>query len=186
MKLNIPISLTLLRIAAIPVCIFLYFLPVKWAHFAAAVIFSLAAITDWLDGYLARSWQQQTRFGEFLDPVADKLMVAMMLVVIVGEQGLPFLSLPAAIIVGREILVSALREWMAEIGKRASVAVSVVGKIKTTMQLISLVLLILYTRNMPREIQLVGAIALHLAAGLTLWSMVLYIRAALPEIKAST
>ncbi len=185
MRLNIPTSLTLLRIAAIPLCIILYYLHVKWAHLAAAGLFTLAAITDWLDGYLARYLKQMTPFGAFLDPVADKLIVAVLLVVIVGEQDVKYLEIPAAVIVGREILVSALREWMAEIGKRTSIAVNYLGKIKTTTQLIAMILLIAYTRGSSAIVQHTGQVLLYLSAVLTLWSMVLYLKAAWPDLTMS-
>src|SRR5262249_3842593 len=142
--LNIPTILTLIRILAVPLVIVVFYLPFHWGHPVAAIIFALAAITDWLDGYLARNLSQTTRFGAFLDPVADKLMVAVALVIVVGENIVPYLAIPAAIIVGREVVISALREWMAEIGKRTSVAVSAVGKVKTVIQMVALVSLIYY------------------------------------------
>lgn len=183
-KQQVPNLLTVIRIIAIPLCVMLYYLPVKWAHYAAAGLFALASITDFLDGYLARHWQGTSRFGAFLDPVADKLMVAVILVVLVGTQELQYLALPASVIVGREIIVSALREWMAEIGKRGQVAVSWVGKVKTSAQMASLFLLLLHTHGMPSWIAILGAMLLYVAAGLTLWSMVLYLRAAWPELRA--
>ena len=182
---NVPTMLTLLRIAAIPLCVFLYYLPVKWAHLASAGIFALAAITDWLDGYLARYLKQMTRFGAFLDPVADKLIVAVLLVIIVGQQKMPFIEIPAAIIVGREILVSALREWMSELGKRTSVAVSYVGKVKTTTQLGALILLLAYTTGMPESIRSLGGVLLYISAILTIWSMTLYLKAAWKDLTLS-
>src|SRR3989338_6035492 len=142
--MNIPLLLTLLRISAIPIFGVIYFLPYSWAHPAAALLFLLAAITDWLDGYLARSLAQATDFGAFLDPVADKLMVAVALIFVVGWDYVPYLAVPAAVIVGREIAISALREWMAEVGKHASVAVTFVAKFKTTIQMVALILLLWY------------------------------------------
>ena len=186
MIINLPTLLTFFRLFAIPILIIFFYLPTSWSHLAATIIFAIAAITDWLDGYLARNLKQTTRFGEFLDPVADKLLVAVVLVLIVGEKGMPYLAIPAAIIVGREIVISALREWMAEIGKRTSVAVSMIGKVKTTLQLIALVVLLYYK---PQEVgygwlQLLGYLLLYLAAGLTLWTMIMYLRAAWPDLAA--
>lgn len=188
MQFNVPNILTLLRIGLIPVFVVVFYLPYHWAHIATAAIFGLAAVTDWLDGYLARRLRQTSVFGAFLDPVADKLMVAVALVLLVdanpvGMHGAA-LALPAAVIIGREIAISALREWMAEIGERAKVAVSIIGKIKTTAQMIAL-LLLLYREpigGMPTT--LVGLLALYIAAGLTLWSMIIYLRAAWPLLTA--
>jgi CDP-diacylglycerol--glycerol-3-phosphate 3-phosphatidyltransferase len=179
--MNIPNYLTLVRIFSIPVFVFLFYLPFKWSHTVTAILFALAAITDWLDGYLARSWDQTSRFGAFLDPVADKLIVVTALVLIVGERNIPFLAIPAAIIIGREIVVSALREWMAELGKRTSVAVSIVGKVKTLIQMIALVMLLAYQPG-DKWLGLFGIILFYLAAVLTLWSMVMYLQVAWPEL----
>lgn len=176
--MNIPNLLTLLRIVLIPVLVLIFYLPFNGNHIVAALIFVLAALTDWLDGYLARSLQQTSRLGAFLDPVADKLIVVVALVLVVGEQKLPFLAIPAAVIVGREIVISALREWMAEIGKRASVAVSVIGKFKTALQMIALVVLLLYKPSGYMWIGMLGYSLLYVAAILTLWSMVMYVKAA--------
>ena len=140
--MNIPNTLTLLRIAAIPVFVVVFYLPTRWAGAATAAIFCLAALTDWLDGYLARHLGQTSAFGAFLDPVADKLMVTVALVLLVQADPTPWLAIPAAIIIGREITISALREWMAEIGERKSVAVSFLGKFKTSAQMLSLFFLI--------------------------------------------
>lgn len=176
MNKNIPNTLTWVRIALVPVFVLLYYLPWRWGHFCAAAFFSLAAITDWLDGYIARNWQLSSRFGAFLDPVADKLMVVVALVLVVGEVPMPFLTIPTAIIIGREIIVSALREWMAEIGRRKSVAVSVVGKIKTTCQMIALIALLLYRNGSPPILAIFGTIMLYLAGILTIYSMIIYIK----------
>ena len=131
MKLTIPTLLTLLRIALIPVLVLVFYLPFSWTNFAAAGIFALAAATDWLDGWIARRYEMYSAFGAFLDPVADKLMVAVALFLIVQGHPTPWMALWAAVIVGREIAVSALREWMAEIGQRAKVKVAWIGKFKT-------------------------------------------------------
>lgn len=177
---NTPNLLTLLRIGLIPVFVAIFYVPVPWAHFACALVFSVAAVTDWLDGYLARRWGQTSPLGAFLDPVADKLMVAVALVLLVQEDPRAVLALPAAVIIGREITVSALREWMAELGARGKVAVSVVGKFKTTAQMVAIILLILVTRDSP--IYDVGMVLLYIAAALTLWSMLLYLEAAWPSL----
>ncbi len=130
MKLTVPTWLTLLRIVMIPVLVGVFYLPYSWTNFAAAAVFGLAAITDWLDGWIARRYHQYSAFGAFLDPVADKLMVAVALFLIVQGHPTPWMAFWAAVIVGREIAVSALREWMAELGQRAKVRVAVIGKVE--------------------------------------------------------
>jgi len=185
MHWNIPNLLTLLRIALIPVLVLVYYLPFSASHLVSTAVFGLAALTDWLDGYLARRLGQLSPFGAFLDPVADKLIVAVALVMLVQTNPTLWFVIPAAVIVGREIAISALREWMAEIGERAQVAVSVIGKIKTTAQMTAL-LLLLYREPLgglpTRE---VGVVLLYVAAVLTLWSMVIYLRAAWPLLVAN-
>ncbi len=189
MPLNAPNVLTLLRIGLIPVFVLVYFLPVTWANVGTAGFFFLAAITDWLDGYLARRFNQSSAFGAFLDPVADKLMVAAALILIVANPTLrpallnaPLFSVVVLIIIGREIAVSALREWMAEVGARKSVAVSLVGKFKTAVQMIAIVLL-LYERPIAGLSAFrMGELLLYVAALLTLWSMGVYLKAAWPEL----
>ena len=174
--MNLPNILTLSRIVMIPVFVVIYYLPAQWSYMASAVIFALAGVTDWLDGYLARKLNQSTPFGAFLDPVADKLMVAVALAVLIEEHAALLLTIPATVIIGREIVISALREWMAEIGSRASVAVSWIGKIKTTAQIAAIVGLLAFP---PGETLAYVALALlYVAAVLTLWSMFLYLRAA--------
>lgn len=181
--MNIPNLLTLARILFIPLLVILFYLPYSWSLPLTAALFGLAAITDWLDGYLARLWDQSTPFGAFLDPVADKVMVAVALALLVERFETPLLTLPALVIIGREIVISALREWMAEMGKRNNVAVSWVGKIKTTLQMIALLLLL---GSLPGSlIANLGIVTLYIAAGLTLWSMLLYLRAAWPELSKS-
>ena len=140
--MNIPNAITLLRIGLVPVFVLFFYLPYHWSFMASAVIFALAGITDWLDGYLARKLDQFTPFGAFLDPVADKLMVAIALVLLVERFGSWWFTIPAMVIIGREIVVSALREWMAELGNRTSVAVSYIGKVKTTFQILAILVLI--------------------------------------------
>lgn len=179
--MKIPNILTLLRIVLIPVFILVYYLPSAWAALASAAIFSLAAITDWFDGYLARRLEQTSPFGAFLDPVADKLMVAAALVMLVETFAEPWITVPAIIIIGREIVISALREWMAEVGNRTRVAVSMVGKVKTTLQMASIILLLAFAPL--STLSWVGVGALYGAALLTLWSMALYLKAAWPFLK---
>lgn len=183
--MNIPNILTCIRILLIPVLVVVYYLPFAWAHMAAAAIFGLAAFTDWLDGYLARNLRQGTRFGAFLDPVADKLIVAVALVLVVGELGVAYLSIPAAVIVAREIVISGLREWMAEIGKRTHMAVSSIAKVKTMAQMLALLLLLLYSKHSPPFIEIAGLVLLYVAASLTLWSMVLYLKTAWLDLTLS-
>jgi CDP-diacylglycerol--glycerol-3-phosphate 3-phosphatidyltransferase len=194
---NIPNILTFFRILVIPFLVLVFYLPVSWSHLAAAILFALACITDWLDGYVARSLQLSTRLGAFLDPVADKLMVSVVLVLLVGEPQFQFISLssivyampvavitiPAAIIVSREIIVSALREWMAEIGRRTSVSVSYLGKVKTTIQMIALTILLYCDAATNVVIVILGYILLYVSAVLTLWSMMIYLRTAWPALK---
>jgi CDP-diacylglycerol--glycerol-3-phosphate 3-phosphatidyltransferase len=184
MRWNWPNLLTFFRILIIPVLVLIFYLPFPWAHPLAALLFGLACITDWLDGYLARVLAQTSKLGAFLDPVADKLIVAVALVLLVGEKDLALITIPAAIIIGREIVVSALREWMAELGKRSSVAVSLMGKLKTTVQMVSLVVLLWYTPGASAAwIGLLGHLLIYVAAALTLWSMLIYLRAALPALR---
>ena len=178
---SLPNLLTLLRIVLIPVFVVIFYLPFSWAHGAAAIIFALASFTDWLDGYLARRLKQMSPFGAFLDPVADKLLVATSLLLLVGAKDLDYITLPAIVIVGREIVISALREWMAEVGRRASVTVSYIGKVKTAVQMIALILLLAFYPSTSYWGAL-GFILLYLAAILTIWSMVIYITIAWPQL----
>jgi CDP-diacylglycerol--glycerol-3-phosphate 3-phosphatidyltransferase len=183
--MNIPNLLTVLRVLLIPVFILLFYIPFGWSYWASSAVFAIAAATDWLDGYLARRWQQSTPFGAFLDPVADKLMVAVALVLLVEEHANLWLTLPAAIIIGREIVVSALREWMAELGARAQVAVSNLGKWKTAAQMVALIILLANPAAMNLWVG-IGYALLLVAAVLTLWSMVQYLLAAWPHLQATT
>lgn len=180
---NVPNLLTLLRIALIPLIVLTYCLPFTWAQWATVVIFLIASITDWFDGYLARRLNQASLFGAFLDPVADKLMIGILLVFMATDYHSALFAIPASVIIGREITVSALREWMAELGKRASVAVSYIGKIKTTMQIVALAVLLVTRLDPVWWMVLVGYVALYVAAILTLWSMLLYLKAAMPHFK---
>jgi CDP-diacylglycerol--glycerol-3-phosphate 3-phosphatidyltransferase len=200
MKLTIPTWLTLLRILMIPVLVLVFYLPYRWTNFASAGVFILAAVTDWLDGWWARRYQQHSAFGAFLDPVADKLMVAVALFLIVQGHPTSWMAVWAGVIVGREIAVSALREWMAELGQRATVKVAMIGKIKTTAQMVALSCL-LYSVS-PRQVLEgvfplrpgegiwmgnlvfhVGDWLLAIAALLTLWSGVQYLHAAWPALR---
>ncbi len=192
MKLTIPTMLTLARILMIPVLVVVFYLPYAWTNFASAAVFALAAFTDWLDGWVARKYDLHSAFGAFLDPVADKLMVAVALFLIVQGHPTPWMALWAAVIVGREIAVSALREWMAGIGQRATVKVASIGKIKTMVQMAAL-LCLLYsvapdippraTPWMGEPIFKVGDWLLAVAALLTLWSGAHYLIAAWPVLK---
>ena len=179
--MNIPNLLTVLRVLLIPIFILLFYLPYSWSYMAASTVFAIAAATDWLDGYLARRLEQSTPFGAFLDPVADKLMVAVALVLLVQEHANIWLTLPAAVIIGREIVVSALREWMAELGARAQVAVSNLGKWKTAAQMLALIILLANPSALTFWV-LSGYGLLLVAAGLTLLSMLNYLRAAWPHL----
>lgn len=183
--MNIPNTLTLLRIAMIPVFVLVFYLDFKWNHILACMIFSLAAITDALDGYLARKLQQTSKLGAFLDPVADKLMVAVVLILLVEADPRPLLALPAIVIIGREITISALREWMAELGASSKVAVSVYGKIKTIAQMVALILLIFREPLFGIPIYALGLISLYVACVLTLWSMLQYLMSAWPKLVES-
>jgi CDP-diacylglycerol--glycerol-3-phosphate 3-phosphatidyltransferase/cardiolipin synthase len=177
---TVPNTLTVLRIALIPVLVLVFYLPFAWSNLASTAVFGLAALTDWFDGYLARKLGQSSPFGAFLDPVADKLIVAVALVMLVQANPKWWFVIPAAVIVGREIAISALREWMAEIGERAQVAVSVIGKIKTTAQMVALLLLLYREPLWALPTRDIGIVLLYMAAILTLWSMVIYLRAAWP------
>ncbi len=180
MSWTIPNILTLIRIMLIPVLVIVFYLPADWTYQVSAAIFGIAALTDLLDGYLARRLNQSSPFGAFLDPVADKLMVAVALVLLVQDNPYPLFAIPAAIIIGREIAISALREWMAEIGARTKVAVSIIGKLKTTIQMIAILLLLYKIPVAGLPTHTVGLILLYIAAVLTLWSMLVYLHAAWP------
>jgi len=188
--LTVPIALTWGRIVAIPLIILLFYMPYHWSDQAAGILFALAGITDSFDGYLARKWGQTSRLGEFLDPVADKLIVATALVLIVfaardEPRWVAVLTvLSAAVIIGREIAISALREWMAEIGARRKVAVSGLGKFKTILQIVGLSMMLFRWNLLGIPIYELGLALTVIAAVLTLWSMVQYLRAAWPELTA--
>jgi CDP-diacylglycerol--glycerol-3-phosphate 3-phosphatidyltransferase len=176
---NIPNLLTSFRILLIPVFLVVYYLPIEYANFLTALIFVIAAITDALDGWVARKLNQFTKFGEFLDPVADKIMVAAALVVVVESYASLWITIPALIIISRELIVSALREWMAEIGKRSSVAVSSLGKLKTVAQMVALTGLLW---NADTWMYVLATMALYIAAILTFWSMWVYLTTAWKDL----
>ena len=189
MPLNLPILLTWLRIVAIPLLIAVYYMPDGWLalherDLAATSIFIAAAITDWADGYLARKLNQTSAFGAFLDPVADKLMVAAALIVLVQLGRVD--AIVATIIIGREITISALREWMAKIGAAKSVAVSMLGKVKTTAQMIAIPILLYRDSLLGLDMMQLGNWLIWVASALTLWSMAYYLRMAWPEILKRT
>ncbi|CAM3496153.1 CDP-diacylglycerol--glycerol-3-phosphate 3-phosphatidyltransferase [Bordetella sputigena] len=186
MPINVPIILTWLRIAMIPLVVGLFYLPASWlaeSHrdmFAAAA-FIIAALTDWFDGWLARKWNQTSAFGAFLDPVADKLMVSAALIVLLYLGRVDaYISL---IIIGREITISALREWMAKIGASASVAVHRLGKFKTAAQMVAIPCLLYYQPIHGISTRVLGNILIFIAAILTVWSMLYYLQRAWPAIR---
>ena len=179
MLITIPNALTLLRIVLVPVLVVVFYLPFHNHLLVAAAVFGFAALTDWLDGYLARRLDQITALGAFLDPVADKLMVAVALVLLVERHDTLLFTLAACVIIGREIVVSALREWMAELGERTSVAVSYIGKVKTAFQMVAITGLLAIDPSTNESWQLAFCyVVLYSAAVLTLWSMVVYLKAA--------
>jgi len=183
---NLPNTLTWLRILMIPGVVILFYLPFWWAHPAAGVGFALAGITDTLDGYFARKLGLTSRLGAFLDPVADKLIVAAALVLIVSADPRWFIAIMATVIIGREIAVSALREWMAEIGARGRIKVSMLGKYKTIMQITGLSMMLFEHNLLGIPIYKLGLLLTAVAAVLTLWSMILYLRLAWPELRDSS
>jgi CDP-diacylglycerol---glycerol-3-phosphate 3-phosphatidyltransferase len=183
MPWNVPNTLTWIRIAAIPLIVVLFYAPYTWADPAAGWLFAAAGITDSLDGYFARRLGQTSRLGAFLDPVADKLIVAVALVLLVSKDPRALIVLIAAVTIGREIAVSALREWMAEIGQRRKVAVSQLGKYKTTLQIIGLSMMLYRQDLFGLPTYLAGVTFTVIAAILTLSSMVAYLRAAWPELR---
>ena len=190
MPFNIPILLTWLRVALIPLVVGVFYLPTPWLpladrNLAATLVFIIAALTDWFDGFLARRWDQTSAFGAFLDPVADKLMVAGALLVLVQMDRVN--AVIAFIIIGREIAISALREWMAHIGASRSVAVHMLGKLKTVAQMVAIPFLLYDDRLFGFiDTRLIGGWLMVVAAVLTVWSMAYYLRKAIPEIRAKT
>ena len=187
MPYNLPNVLTSLRILLVPVLVLFFYLPVPWSNEAAALIFVVAGLTDWLDGYLARRLNQTSAFGAFLDPVADKIIVAVALILVVDQNPTEFhgflMSIAAIVIIGREITISALREWMSSVGSRNSVAVSMIGKAKTTAQMMALIFLLYADPIFGISTAFIGFILLYIAVFLTLWSMIDYISSALPALQ---
>lgn len=190
--LNVPNLLTLARLASVPLLVLVFFLPFKSSPIIAASLFVVASITDALDGYLARRMNLTTRFGAFIDPVADKLMVGVALVLLVHSHHNLWMTIPALVIISREIAVSALREWMAELGARGAVAVSWLGKLKTIVQMLAIALLLYYPPALSAKGTIVmtwqlwlSYLLLYIATVLTLWSMVHYLRAAWPMLWAT-
>jgi CDP-diacylglycerol--glycerol-3-phosphate 3-phosphatidyltransferase/cardiolipin synthase len=179
---TIPNLITVLRLAAIPIMVAVFYFPVPHARGICAMLFGLAAITDWLDGYLARRWQQTSPFGAFLDPVADKLMVVVALILLLQNHPSVPMALSVIVIVSRELMISALREWMAEVGLRASVAVSMLGKFKTTFQMIAISLLLYRDPIGSIPTWEIGLMLLYVAVALTLGSMIIYLNAAWPAL----
>jgi len=182
LKLNLANILTLFRIAAIPIVVLCFYSQLPNARPIAAILFGIAAITDWIDGWVARRYGQTSRFGEFLDPVADKLMVSIVLVMLVQAEARWFEDVIAMIIIGREITISALREWMATIGERANVGVTMAGKVKTTLQMFGIAFMVYHNDIFGIPIYTVGFVLLVMAAVMTIWSMLIYLRAAWPFI----
>ena len=183
--MNIPVRLTLLRIMATPLVVIIYLTPFYWSHFVAALLFALVMLTDWLDGYLARAWKQTTKLGAFLDPVADKIIVAVSLVMLSAYFSNIFITLPVIVIMAREMCISALREWMAELGKRTKVGVQFVGKLKTVLQSVAIGILMCVSHHSAQWLFLLGVVLLYIAALLTVWSMTVYLRVAWPDFKQS-
>lgn len=183
MNWNLPLALTAARVAAIPVVLALFYTPVPHARQIAALLFIVASITDALDGWLARRWNQESKFGAFLDPVADKLLVAVVLIMLLRDDPGGVLAILVAIIIGREITISALREWMAELGQRTSVAVSWVGKVKTIAQLTAISLMLWQTPLFGVALYEIGYALLFVSGVLTVYSMVMYLRAAWPVMR---
>lgn len=180
--MNLPNIITLARIFLVPVFVIIYLMPGSWTYIASALLFGLAAFTDWLDGFLARRLNQITPFGAFLDPVADKLIVVSALIVLIAHHDSVWLTLPGLIIVGREIVISALREWMAEMNRSGAVAVSVLGKVKTTIQMIAIALLLAHEPDL-QSVWVIGSyVLIYVAAFMTLWSMTVYLKTAWPTL----
>lgn len=185
MRLNLPLALTMSRVAIIPAVLGLFY--VDWPHARqwACVLFAVAGFTDWLDGYLARKWNQTTKFGAFLDPVADKLLVAVSLVMLLRDEPGGVMAVLVAIIISREITISALREWLAVLGQRTTASVSALGKVKTGFQMTAIGMLIWQQPFYGLPIYQIGYLCLFIAAALTIWSMAIYLKAAWPLLKES-
>ncbi|MEM9242666.1 MAG: CDP-diacylglycerol--glycerol-3-phosphate 3-phosphatidyltransferase [Pseudomonadota bacterium] len=184
MKLELrylPTSLTLFRIAIIPLLVVAYYLP--WGHITSVILFAVACITDWFDGYLARSLNLSTSFGAFLDPVADKLLVVAALILVIKR--FDYLVVPGMIIIGREVLISALREWLAKINDKTRIAVSYTAKVKTTVQMFAIVFLLASPPDSYLWLRVIGYILLYMAMALTLWTMLMYIKMSWNQFRKS-
>ena len=186
MPFNVPNAVTSFRILAIPLVVLVFYLPVDWARPASGVLFGLAGVTDWLDGYLARRLNQASAFGAFLDPVADKLMVSTALVLLVQSDPNLLMTMVAVVIIGREIAVSALREWMSALGERAQVSVTNFAKWKTTLQIFGISFMLYEYPQFGWPLYGIGMSLLLVAVVLTLWSMFDYLRAAWPVMRNQT
>jgi len=186
MTMTLPTKLTFIRILMIPVFVVLFYIPMFGINnYLLTGLFILAGLTDWFDGYLARRLEMQSEFGAFLDPVADKLMVSVVLVLLVSAHPGWILAIPATVIIGRELTISALREWMANVGERTKVAVSIIGKFKTTAQMVAIGFLLFENPIGDFPTLQIGYVLLYMAAILTLWSMYLYLRAAWPSLNST-
>ncbi|WP_077411179.1 CDP-diacylglycerol--glycerol-3-phosphate 3-phosphatidyltransferase [Marinicella sediminis] len=183
MTKHLPNILTLIRVALIPVMILFFYLPFEWSRFMACWVFVAASITDFLDGYFARKHKTFSKFGAFLDPVADKLTVTTALVILLQDHPTILMMIATAVIIGREITISALREWMAELGERSAVNVAMVGKVKTVFQMMAIGFLLYEADLWFIPVYQIGLVLLYVAAGLTLYSMYVYLRAAWPMMK---
>jgi CDP-diacylglycerol--glycerol-3-phosphate 3-phosphatidyltransferase len=182
MTITLPTVITLFRVALIPLFVVVFYLPFSWANVAATSIFFVASVSDWVDGYLARIMKQESSFGAFLDPVADKLMVVVIIILLVEAHPSIYMALPAVIIVAREISISALREWMAQLGSSTTLRVSFIGKAKTVAQMLALGFMIFSEPLMGLPIFDIGLLLFYWAAFLTIVSMIIYLRSAWPVI----
>lgn len=179
----IPNILSVLRIALIPLFV-LFYIATRDLHWVAGMLFALACLTDWLDGYLARRLEVTSKFGAFIDPVADKLVVVSALVLLVGCYGSLWLTLPGIVIIGRELLIASLREWMAEVQARSRVSVTTIAKVKTSVQMIAIVILLANPAQLNRPWTIIGLVLIYIATALTLWSMVIHLRASWDSLRA--
>ena len=178
---NLPNKITLIRILMIPIFIIVYYLPLELNHIISAIIFAVAALTDWVDGFIARKYDMVTKFGEFLDPLADKLIVVAALALLLEVYATPWFAIPAILIIGRELVISGLREWMAKIGLSNKVKVSMIGKVKTWVQM-SAIAVLLIASNQYLFFTSLGFILIYAAAFMSVWSMIHYLKQAWPQL----
>ena len=178
---NLPNKITLIRILMIPIFIIVYYLPLELNHIISAIIFAVAALTDWVDGFIARKYDMVTKFGEFLDPLADKLIVVAALALLLEVYATPWFAIPAILIIGRELVISGLREWMAKIGLPNKVKVSMIGKVKTWVQMIAIAVLLIAS-NEYLFFSSLGFILIYAAAFMSVWSMIHYLKQAWPQL----